>query len=168
MEKWKCLDDRDYQISNLGRVKSLKWNKERILKLQVSNGYSYIRTIINGKKKTYKIHLLVWDYFGVGDRDGMKMVVDHKDNNKINNNITNLQLLTQKQNVYKYHKLRNDTSSKYIGVCFDNQHNKWKAYTYINKHHKHIGLYKNEEEAIKGYELFINKKKLDKLGNWFI
>ena len=61
-EIWKDIKDYDgiYQVSNLGRVKSLKFSKERILKDYVdTRGYLNLSLNKNGKKKTYRVHKLV-------------------------------------------------------------------------------------------------------------
>ena len=49
MEIWaKIKDYPNYEISNIGRVKSINYNKERILKLQNMNGYDRVGLSING------------------------------------------------------------------------------------------------------------------------
>lgn len=52
-EEWKIIENyEEYQISTLGRVKSLKHNKERLLRLSKNSkrgGYMYVRLCKNGK-----------------------------------------------------------------------------------------------------------------------
>ena len=98
-----------YEISNFGRIKSLskEWqcgygsNRSKpttFCKSTIgSNGYGVIRLRKNGTKLTKAVHILVWDAFGVGQRDGHSVQVDHIDNNKLNNRIDNLQLLTPRK-----------------------------------------------------------------------
>lgn len=93
----------DYQVSNFGRVKSFKRKVPRILKPALSSS-KYLTVGLNGK--TFQIHQLVAIVFlnhkPMGSRIGA-IVVDHIDNNKLNNNLNNLQLLTTSQNLKKYY-----------------------------------------------------------------
>jgi len=65
-ESWKKIDNfSDYEISNLGRVKSFKYVKERILKPgKCRNGYLISVTLMKNKKRNIKsIHRLVLENF---------------------------------------------------------------------------------------------------------
>lgn len=94
-----------YQVSNFGRVKSLRgWNgkrivnRERILKPTIQhskNGYK--RYIVNLFNKTYKVHRLVAEAF-IPKING-KNFVNHIDFNPLNNTVLNLEWCTQKENV---------------------------------------------------------------------
>jgi len=84
-----------YQISNLGRVKSLPkfYQGEKILKSREDKyGYLYINLIKNKVKKSYKIHRLVAIAF-ISNNNNYPCV-NHKDENKLNNNIDNLEWCT--------------------------------------------------------------------------
>jgi len=150
MERWKDVNgyDGDYQISNYGRLKSLKYSKVKIKKGHIDK-YGYMNVPLykkNTKTKNYRIHLLVWEHYGIEERDGMKIVVDHKDEQKLNNHIDNLQVITQRENVSKSYKTKT-SSSKYIGVCWDKPMNKWRSGIMINKKIKHLGYFDDEYEA---------------------
>ena len=57
MEKWKDIEGYEglYQVSNLGRVKSLKFGKEKILKILInSHGYAHVILLKEGKRKMVK------------------------------------------------------------------------------------------------------------------
>ena len=107
IEIWKPVYgfESQYQVSNLGRVKSLGNNfsrKEKILKnIDRLNGYSTVKMSINTPQKTYRIHRLVAIAFLGLDPNQNKLVVDHIDNNKTNDLIENLQILTPKENNQK-------------------------------------------------------------------
>ncbi len=98
-EIWKDIKDFEglYQISNLGRVKSLeridKSNhlvKEKILKIfKTRNGYLKVVLCKNGKQKNYDIHRLVAQAF-ITNPDNLPQV-NHKDENKENNCVWNLE-----------------------------------------------------------------------------
>ena len=103
MEIWKDIKGYEgkYQISNKGRVKSLgnnKTKKEKIRDGKIDNrGYKRISLCKNGKEKKYSIHRLVAQAF-LPNPDNLP-VVNHKDENKLNNNVENLEWCTQEYNV---------------------------------------------------------------------
>lgn len=110
-----------YEISNLGNIKSLKRIcnnrvlKEKLLKQNIcSSGYKTILLSNNGIIKRYLIHRLVISCFN----GYSNLTVNHKDGNKLNNNISNLEYLTQRDNSNhyfknKYHNIRKTKSNKY-------------------------------------------------------
>ena len=99
-EIWKDKKDYKghYQVSNCGRVKSIKFGKERILKL-IPNRYGYLQVTLckNNIKKVYKVHRLVAEAF-IDNPDNLPCV-NHKDENKLNNNVDNLEWCTNEYNV---------------------------------------------------------------------
>ncbi|MGK4094386.1 NUMOD4 domain-containing protein [Pediococcus pentosaceus] len=98
MEEWRSVKDcNQYEVSNLGRVKSLKYGKERILKGRPNqDGYLKVVLYVNGVKKSRFIHRLVASAF-LGT-DEVKTQVNHKDENVTNNCIENLEWVTPKEN----------------------------------------------------------------------
>lgn len=88
----------DYMVSSYGRVKSIKYKKERMLKLlKHVDDYRLVSMCVNGKPKMYLVHqLVVWTFMG---NQGVDYVIDHIDANRSNNNINNLRWLTQHDNV---------------------------------------------------------------------
>lgn len=96
-----------YQVSNLGRVKSLEvkfknsfYNKKREkIMSQHDNGKGYltISISINGKSKKEYVHRLVANSFIYRDED--KVEVNHKNLNKKDNNINNLEWVSKKENM---------------------------------------------------------------------
>lgn len=65
-------------------------------------GYKQVNLSKNGKTKKFYIHRLVWECFNEEIPDGYE--IDHKDCNKSNNCLSNLQLLTRKANMLKCHE----------------------------------------------------------------
>ena len=90
----------NYYSSKEGEIYSKKSNK--ILKLQKHTaGYLIFNISNNSKGKNYYVHRYVFEcFYGSIPKDKQ---VDHIDNNKINNNIKNLHLLTPKENINKSH-----------------------------------------------------------------
>ena len=88
-----------YEVSNTGKIKSLKTN--RLLKPQKNNcGYLYILlTDQNKKVRINLIHRLVFDAF-IGIDDGLE--INHLDEDKENNRLDNLELITHEENLKKY------------------------------------------------------------------
>lgn len=156
-EIWKYVIDHEnyYQVSNLGRVKSLRFNKEKILKQSINNnGYLTLCLSKNKKYKNLKVHKLVAIAFLNHVPCGYKEVVNHIDFDRTNNNVKNLEIVTARENSNQKHL---KSSSKYTGVsrCGD----KWRAViTYGNKQ-KHIGVFKTELEASNAYELELKNNK---------
>ena len=89
-----------YQISNLGRVKSLgnlQNRKEKLLKTNIRNGYYATYLYKNNKKKSLLCHRLVAEAF-IPNSKKLPMV-NHKDENKLNNCVNNLEWCTSEYNI---------------------------------------------------------------------
>ena len=95
-EIWKPIKDYElfYQISNLGRVKSLH-NKEKILKQSITGEYSRVSLQKHGKSVTKSVHILVIQTF---KGNIPNYYVNHVDGNKKNNTLNNLEWCTLKEN----------------------------------------------------------------------
>ena len=144
-----------YEVSNLGRVKSLKFNKEKILKAGVNaNGYLQVNLFKDGKCKARKVHQLVAVAFLGHKPCGMKLVVNHIDIDKLNNNVSNLEIVTARENSNHKHL---KSSSKYTGVAWHKRNKKWAAYIAINGKQKYLGYFTDEIEASNAYQLKLSE-----------
>lgn len=100
IEEWRSLDFLgypNYKVSNTGEVMSLYWGimSKRLNK----SGYYFVRLYSNGKKKEFRIHRLVALAF-VSNPDKQRFnVVNHIDENKLNNNMSNLEWCDTAYNV---------------------------------------------------------------------
>lgn len=94
-EKWKDIEDYEniYQVSNKGRVRNKKTNR---LLTPSGKPYLTIKLYKNGKHTAKRVHRLVACAFL--ENPQKLNVVNHKDENKLNNNADNLEWCTQKQN----------------------------------------------------------------------
>ena len=98
-EIWKDIEGYEglYQVSNFGRVRSLKNGKVRILKpLTNKNGYLRVQLYKNNSLKTIFIHRLVAMAF-IPNPNNLPMV-NHKDEDKTNNIVSNLEWCDAKYN----------------------------------------------------------------------
>ena len=158
MENWFDLKDYEeyYLINKNGEIKSKRQNK--IMKCKTDRGYLRIGLRKNGIKKFYNLHRLLAIQFIPNPND--YPLIDHIDNNKLNNDLTNLRWITHSGN--QRNRDYKNKSSKYRGVCWDKKDKKWKVAIRIDGKKKHLGCFSNEEEASLVYE-----KEYEKIMNLF-
>ena len=159
MEEWREVRGYEgiYEVSNIGSLKSLARKssigrrlKEKVLRGYVSSsGYLSVPLSKNGTSKTRQVHQLVAIAFLGHTPCGCTIVVDHIDNDKSNNTLDNLQLITHRENSSKDKK---GGSSKYVGVNWDKNASKWKAQICTSGKYKHLGLFTDEIEASRAYQ----------------
>lgn len=108
-EIWKDIKGYEgiYQVSNLGNVKSLNFHrekKEKLLKPKLTkDGYFETTLFKEGKCKFIRTHRLVAMAFIENPLN--KKEINHKDGNKLNNNISNLEWVTSSENQKHAYKL---------------------------------------------------------------
>lgn len=120
-EVWKDIEGYEghYQISSFGRVLSIRrrvwrshqgyvWIAERVMKPRPVKGYAWVNLALCGTCRSLAVHLLVMRAFGREKPSGTHQV-NHKDGNKQNNSIDNLEWVTPRENVIHAHQfgLRN-------------------------------------------------------------
>lgn len=106
MEIWRAIVDTKgfIEVSNEGRVRSLLTGKPRVLKTQPDKkGYHRIRVTIEREKMSYKVHREVAKAF-ISNPDNLPQV-NHKDGNKDNNAVANLEWVTNMDNAQ--HAIKN-------------------------------------------------------------
>ena len=95
MEEWRQISDfPNYSVSSFGNVMNVKTNK--MLRLCNKGGYYNISLTNENSYKTFKVHRLVAGAFIENIEN--KPEVNHKDKNKLNNNIVNLEWMTRHEN----------------------------------------------------------------------
>ena len=100
MEEWRDIQGYEgyYQVSNLGRIKSIRFNKEKILTIQHDkDGYCTVGLTKNNKLKLCKVHRLVCKTFFNNSKN--KPQVNHINGIKNDNRAENLQWCTCKENM---------------------------------------------------------------------
>ena len=99
IEEWRDIEGYEglYMVSSLGRVKSIGYDKERILKPgKIGYGYLQVCLFKDGKRKRYLVHRLVANAF-IPNTENLPEV-NHKDEDKTNNRVSNLEWMTSKDN----------------------------------------------------------------------
>ena len=176
-EVWKDITGyKGYQVSNLGRIRTynkttytkmhgIRHWKDRILKerLDIKNKMLSVCLYKNGKGKSYLIHRIVAQEF-LGLPKDKSMTVNHKDGNRFNNNVENLEWLSLKDNIK--HAFENGLYHTQKSIIITNKiNNETKIFKsmseasyFIGKNHGYISYkIKNEIFENKNYKWgFIN------------
>jgi hypothetical protein len=159
-EIWKDILNYEglYQVSNLGRIKSLPKIRrtgkghniirnypEKLLSIKKNNnGYEQTTICKDGVLKCFLVHRLVAQSFLY--TDDFNKQVNHINGNKICNILENLEWVSNREN--ECHKQKNkNLTSKYIGVSLVLKTNKWRSQIHFNSKKIHLGYYDTEEEA---------------------
>jgi hypothetical protein len=129
------VDDEDFD-----RVNQFKWYAVKM------SDHRYYATRMFGhgmdRKRLYMQHFII----GTPSKG---FVIDHINNQGLDNQRVNLRVVTQRENSVNWDRPR---KSKYFGVTWDKQHNKWKARARRNgETEKFLGYFKDEEEAHNAY-----------------
>lgn len=147
-----------YQVSNLGNVKSLRrivknrkgfqTLRERILKPQKHTG-GYLQVGLSKERKVvlYLIHQLVGQAFLNYTIKGFDLVINHKDFDRKNNKLNNLERVTQRKNANKKHL---KSASIYTGVYKSKKG--WYSQIRTKEKQYYLGCFSSELEASKAYE----------------
>lgn len=175
-ENWKAVKGFEdyYEVSDLGRVRN---SRKQILRTYIINsGYEGIKFTVKGIRTSHLVHRLVLDTFKPSS-DVTKKEVNHIDENKHNNCLSNLEWVTSKEN--KQHSIKSGTynkiytmrnslgkkhlsnsKSKYHNVSYDVNRNKWTACIRVNGKNLESKRFNTEEEAALHINYIIDKYSL--------
>jgi len=151
-----------YSVSNFGNVISHDRNVKHyrggykvvlgreLSKIEDNHGYLNVRLSKFGEAKNKRIHALVAEAF-LNHSVNRKFVIDHINNDKKNNKLSNLQIIKQQINNTKDRKRK----GRFAGVskCGEN----YRATSGINNKKVHIGLYPCELGAAYAYNKYIKE-----------
>lgn len=106
-----------------------------------TNGYVNRNKNLNKIKHNFLIHREIMSF---PDR---KIDIDHKDGDKLNNVDSNLRLATRSQNNANRKKIRKNKSSKYTGVTWNKNRNKWTEQIQFNNKRYGVGYFNSKVDA---------------------
>lgn len=156
MELWRELTGYKfpYQVSNLGRVRNpdRKHNGGRLKPRKHSGGYLRVSlTLESGGVVDRYIHRLVAEAF-LGFNPLGELEIDHKNRQREDNRLENLQIVTRGQNIRRT-KGWARRKSKYKGVYYNKQVGKWFSQLHVAKGiRKSLGYFDSEEDAAQAYQ----------------
>lgn len=138
------IDEEDYN-----RIKKYHWTVA--FKPDINNFYikCHPKSSKSSQRTTEKLHRFI-----MNAPEGSH--VDHINHNTLDNRKSNLRICTHEENCRNKQKRKKDKrdnsmSSKYKGVCFRDDSNKFRATISFNKKRISLGCYENEEDAAKAY-----------------
>ncbi len=160
VENWKAIPGYEnlYEASDLGRIRSFNSNRGDgyvFTNRANSRGYFTVSLVKEKVSKQYLIHQLVAMAFLNHVPNGNTLVVDHINDNKLDNRLMNLQVIHNFQNIAK--------SKKYTisqGFYYNKAIKKYYAQIKFNGVRKSLGLHKTAGEARQAYVKFCIKNDL--------
>lgn len=148
------ISDRYYYINKLGDVYRVSSSSIRKLAPSIDGGgYYKIDMITSDGKKTVRIHQLMAITFLNHTPNGHSLVVDHINNNKLDNRLENLQIITNRENLSKDRV----GTSKYTGVYLHSREKVWIAKITYNGKQYYLGSFKCELKAHLAYQEALKK-----------
>ena len=133
------VDDADHDL-----VMQYRWRIEEDRRPDGSLRAVYARanTYRSGRKTTIRMHALLtaWPQ------------TDHADHDGLNNQRSNLREATGSQNLANQRKFRRECSSRFKGVYWHKQIQKWSAYINVDHRRRQLGCFANEEDAARAYD----------------
>lgn len=152
-EIWKTIEDYpNYMVSNMGRVKSLRYGKEKIMKLKNDNdGYALINLYKNKKHITFKVHRLVAEAFLQNPEN--KTEIDHINTDRTDNRVENLRWVNRKENC------NNPLTKKHISVGKlgknrGKEHFASKPIIQLTKNNEFVKIWENAQDVAREMNLY--------------
>lgn len=144
--EWKTIPDfPNYQVSDEGNVFNLKNNRPLLLSKRPA-GYWTANLSNSGKRATIDVHRLVAQCFGLDT----SQQIDHIDGDKLNNKLSNLRTVNNRQNKMAGVMKKNGCVRGYI-----KRRGKFMAYCRFGGKQHYLGTYLTEQEASTAYQNFL-------------
>jgi len=132
----------NYEVSICGSVRNVK--TKRILRPSIRAGYYAVVLCKNNTTKTLNIHRLVCKAF-IPNLNNEKCV-DHKNNDKLDNTVSNLRWASHQENNFN-RQLSSKNTSSIKGVYWNKKMKKWHTRIMINNKNIHLGYFDNLDDA---------------------
>jgi hypothetical protein len=139
-----------FRIKN-GNLERLNYNypngKWTVVKNWGNSSGGYCQVSLNGERVMY--HVIIW-ILSTGNDIPEGMQIDHKNGNKLCSTMSNMRLVTSRQNNQnrKIHR-----EGQLVGCCFDKSRGKYRAQINIGEKHVFLGYYKTEQETHEAYKI---------------
>ena len=132
------VGDDDYEL-----VMQFRWSvTERKGSGRLHGPYAQTHAWLNENYRTLKMHILITGW----------PMVDHADHDGLNNQRENLRRVTAIQGQQNT-RSRLGSTSRFKGVCWDSSKSAWKAQIKMNGRNLHLGLFSDEDEAARFYDM---------------
>lgn len=143
------IPDFDYGISENGDVYSYR-HARFVTPYVNTNGYIRVRLTREGRQIPMYLHRLLALTFIPNKNTKECLYVDHADRDKQNNSLSNLRWCTLSENNRNKSK-REGASSKFLGVSWNKQYNKWESRILVEDNHLSLGSFDDEHKAAEAY-----------------
>jgi hypothetical protein len=133
--------------------------KNNFIKGSFNKGYIEYGLISDyGFKKSLRKHQIVYKLFNQDYKlfQSVKLVIDHINSNKLDNHISNLQLVSQRENLSKERTIKSGLPT---GVYFEKSRNKYISQIFIDGKTKKLGRFSTPQEASDVYQQALNNIK---------
>jgi len=157
-EEWREVAGYDgrYWVSNLGRIKNMNQRHTGLESLMPPHRNKDGYYTIHLRPKNHKLAVLIWVTFN-GEYDRKKNQVNHKDLDKSNNRLDNLECIYVRENqCHSQQKIHNKTM---MGCYFDNNKRKWIALISEGGKQRYLGAFSTQEE---GHDRYL--QEVEKIG----
>lgn len=143
---WKTTNECSlYEVSDTGLVRRIE--TKRVLKGCVTSGYRSVKfTFPDGKQQRFYVHRLVAEHF-LAEFWQEGLVVNHKDGDKLNNDVSNLEWVSQKENILHYYqnlqkekKERKNNGKKVPVIQYDLNGNELACYESVSEASRQTGI----------------------------
>jgi hypothetical protein len=126
-----------YKNGDIFKIDKRCPNKGYVKCESTPNNDGYLQIRIDNKKPTYH-RVIAHTFLGI-DLFDSNIIIDHIDRNKLNNNISNLHIVSKQSNCF-------NTDAK--NYTYIKKHNRWLVHFIIDGKSFHLGYFKTEDEAI--------------------
>jgi hypothetical protein len=134
-----------YYINENGDIYS-SYTKRNLKPTVNSKGYLRVYLSNDNKQKNLLVHRLMAKYFLGADINNTSIQINHKDSNRQNNNVNNLELVDNRNNI-----LHSKVDEDGLIGSYDEKRKKWRVQIYYNKKTYFIGRFNTKQEATDAY-----------------